>query len=64
MAYGFDGLKMAEVRASTDRENLAPCRLIQRLGFRFLHQTRVKGRDTLLYGVMSHGWKRPAFRFS
>lgn len=47
VAYGFDTLRLAEIRASTDAPNLASQRVLKRLGF--VQDARRQGADHKLF---------------
>lgn len=49
IAYCFDGLSISIVRASTDAANVASIRVLEKLGFDFVHRSTVGGLDTVFY---------------
>jgi RimJ/RimL family protein N-acetyltransferase len=49
IAYCFDSLAMSVVRASTDAANMASIRVLEKLGFDFVHRSTVGGLDTVFY---------------
>jgi RimJ/RimL family protein N-acetyltransferase len=49
IAYCFDSLAMSVVRASTDAANMASTRVLEKLGFDFVHRSTVGGLDTVFY---------------
>src|SRR5262249_37778528 len=49
LEHGFSKLKMSSISASTDRENAASIRVMERIGMRFARRETVDGRDTVFY---------------
>lgn len=47
--YAFQRLNMPSLRASTDVGNTASVRVLEKLGFRFIHRATVGGLDTIFY---------------
>lgn len=47
--FGFDRLRLPAIGAATDLPNLASVTLLERLGFGPVGQTRIEGRETLLF---------------
>ena len=62
--HGFDELKLRRIFADADPDNLASCGLLERLGFEkegYLRQeweTHIGVRDSVLFGLLSHEWKK------
>jgi RimJ/RimL family protein N-acetyltransferase len=49
--YGFDELGFARIEASTDAENAASVRVMERAGMRFWKREMTNGLDTIYYAV-------------
>jgi RimJ/RimL family protein N-acetyltransferase len=67
--YAFSGLACRRLEAEADPENIASCRLLERIGFKLEGRLRqrwtAKGRsyDTNIYGLLAedaHRWPRDA----
>ena len=56
--FGFDRLRLPEIGAATDQPNQASVRLLERLGFSPVGQTRIAGRETLLFRLAEPDWRR------
>lgn len=52
--YGFGALGFDRIRASTDGENVASARVLEKLGFRSLKRAVVGGLDTSFYELEQH----------
>jgi [ribosomal protein S5]-alanine N-acetyltransferase len=56
--YGFEELGFERVRASTDAQNAASIRLMERLGMRFSKREERDGLDTIGYELERGRWRR------
>lgn len=56
LTYGFDGLGMDVVQASTDPPNAASVRLMERLGMQKQRRETVQGLDTVFYSLSRQAW--------
>lgn len=54
--YGFESLGFAECMGSTDWENIASRRVMEKLGMRFDRRVVVEGLDTAFYRLTRHQW--------
>jgi len=64
MDYGFNSLGLHRIHADTNRDNLASCRVMERLGMRREAQLRDavhedgKWVDRVIYGILAEEWRK------
>lgn len=56
LRYAFEELGFSEVRASTDAENQASLRALEKLGMRCDRRSTVQGLDTVFFGLRREEW--------
>ena len=56
LRHGFEVLGFNEIAASTDAENVASIRVLEKLGIRFGRRAVVNGLDTLFYKLKKEDW--------
>lgn len=62
LRYGFEALAFSRVIASTDAENRASIRVLEKLGLSFARREVIDGLDTVFYAASRERWHAPTRR--